>query len=131
MKLSKRRHKLWRYKINQLRKHFNPGVPVEVRTRPMNCEADCDGVIKLGRLVKVVIRINSKSTWMERSDSLVHEWAHAMEWEANWSDESPKLDHGETWGVWYAAKIYQHLFDHCWEEMKQRKLLSPKQLKSE
>jgi len=130
MKLSKRRHRLWRYMIHQLRKNFNPGVPVKVRTSPLLDDGDSDGVIKLGRLVKVIIRIDSKSTWTERSDSLVHEWAHAMEWEANWADDGPKEEHGATWGVWY-AKIYQHLFDHCWDDMKQRKLLSPKQLKLE
>ena len=123
MKLSKRQRKLWRYTIHQLKKNFSPGVPVEVRTvTTPGCDADCDGVMKLGRMVKITIRINPNSVWKVKMDSLIHEWAHAMEWEANWTDDSPKLEHGETWGVWY-SKIYKHLMDDCWEDMKAQKLL--------
>ena len=86
--------------------------------------------MKLGRLVKITIRINSKARWSIKVDSLMHEWAHAMEWEANWAVNSPKKEHGETWGVWY-AKIYRHLVDKCWEDMRARKLLTKNQLASE
>ena len=128
MKLSKLHHRVWRYKIRQLRKHFSPGVPVEVKSVPLKGpQADCFGVIKLGRLVKIIIRINVNNVWASKVDSLMHEWAHAMEWEANWTVDGPKKDHGETWGVWY-AKIYQHLVDKCWDDMKERKLLSRNQL---
>lgn len=80
--------------------------------------------MKLGRLVKVVIRINSSRPWKVKCDSIMHEWAHAMEWEANWADDGPKEEHGETWGVWY-SKIYRHLIDVCWQDMKERGLLHP------
>jgi len=128
MKLSKLQRKVWRYKLHQLRKHFSPGVPVEVRSGPLKgIQADCAGVMKLGRLVKIVIRINTKCVWPVKVDSLMHEWAHAMEWEANWAADGPKKDHGETWGVWY-AKIYRHLVDTCWEDMRARKLMTKNQL---
>ena len=123
MKLSSRERKLWCYKIAQLKKHFAPGVPIEVRTIPLKSVCgDCAGVMKLGRMVKIVIRVSSNTPWKVRADTLIHEWAHAMEWEANWTDVSPKKEHGETWGVWY-AKIYRHLVDECWEDMKSRGLL--------
>ncbi len=125
MKLNKRERKHWQYMLHQLKKHFSPGVPVEVRSRPMKkFDADCEGVMKLGRLVKVIIRINSDRPWKVKCDSLMHEWAHGMEWEANWADDGPKEEHGATWGVWY-SKIYQHLIDKCWEELKERGLLHP------
>jgi hypothetical protein len=109
--------------LRQLKTHFSPGVPVEVKTVPLKgIAADCEGVMKLGRMVKIVIRINQKKNWEVKVDSLMHEWAHAMEWEANWAENSPKEEHGETWGVWY-AKIYRHLIDECWEEMKEKGLL--------
>ena len=134
MKLSSRQRKLWQYMICQLKKQFPPGVPVEVKTVPdsrlTGLDADCDAVIKLGRMTKIVIRINSKSSWKLKYDALLHEWAHAMEWSAHWMDDSPKKDHGETWGVWY-AKIYQHVVDHCWEDMKERRLLHRDQMNVE
>jgi len=117
--------------IRQLKKHFQPGVPVEVRTVPASrlkgLDADCDAVMKLGRMTKIVIRINSKCPWKLKYDSLMHEWAHAMEWSACWTDDSPKKEHGETWGVWY-AKIYQHIVDHCWQDMKERGLVHRDQM---
>jgi hypothetical protein len=131
MKLSKRQRRLWRYQIHQLKKHFSPGVPVEVhlvpRIRLKGPDADCGAMMKLGRMVKIVIRISQNDVWKVKSDSLIHEWAHAMEWEVNWTDDSAKKVHGETWGVWY-AKIYQHLVDECWQDMKERGLLRPDQL---
>lgn len=123
MKLTKRQRKAWHYMIGQLKEHFSPGVPVEVRTVPLQKMAgDCVGVMKLGRMVKIAIRIASTQAWNAKYDSLIHEWAHAMEWDANWTDNSPKKDHGETWGVWY-AKIYRHLVEECWQDMKSRGLL--------
>lgn len=131
MKLNPRRRRAWRYFLSQLKKNFNPGVPVEVRTVPLNgAEGDCQGVMHLGRMVKIIIRINAKAPWRVRFDTLIHEWAHAMEWEANWTEDSPKRDHGPTWGVWYAS-IYTHLVETCWSDMKARGLLSAEQLKSE
>lgn len=123
--------RIWRYMLNQLRKNFSPGVPVIVRSIPLKgVSADCRGVMKLGRLVKVIIRIDNKGCWEVKKDCLMHEWAHAMEWEANWRDDGPKKDHGETWGVWY-AKIYQHLVDNCWEDRRAKGLLSKRQLEAE
>ena len=131
MKLSKRQSKLWQYMIRQLKEHFQPGVPVEVKTVPASrlkgLAANCDATIKLGRMVKIAIRINNKTSWTVRYDSLMHEWAHAMEWSACWTDDSPKKEHGETWGVWY-AKIYQHIVDHCWADMKERGLVRKEQM---
>lgn len=130
MKLSKRRHRLWRYWIRALRKHLNPGVPVEVRTIKMAGHGDSDGVVKLGRLVKIVISVSNTSTWQERKDTLIHEWAHSMEWSAHWFDDSPKKEHGETWGVWY-AKAYELITDTLWQDMKDRKLLHRTDIRGE
>lgn len=130
MRLSKRRNRLWRYMIRQLNLKFNPGVPVHVRTCRMKDDGDSDGIIKLGRLVGVLIRVKDNRCWQCRRDTLLHEWAHSMEWSAHWKEDSPKKAHGETWGVWY-AKIYSHLVEECWDDMKRLGLLSKEQLNAD
>lgn len=128
MKLSKRQRKLWQYSIHQLKKNFSPGVPVTVKTVPLKgISADSQGVMHLGRMTGIIIRIDPKQDWQLKFDALMHEWAHAMEWSATWAEDSPKKDHGETWGVWY-SKIYRHLIDDHWEDMKIRGLIHKDQL---
>ena len=116
---------MWQYIIRQLKNKFPPGVPVEIKTVPLNddFDASCEGIIKLNRLIKIVILINSHVSWKIRKDSLFHEWAHAMDFEANWTDNSPKKEHGETWGVWY-SKIYQYIIDDCWDDMVKKNLVN-------
>lgn len=126
MRLSNRRKRLWRYMVRQLKGNFSPGVPVAVSTRKLKVQGDSAGNMKLGRMVSVTIRIKAGSCWHCRQDTLMHEWAHAMEWSAHWTDDSPKREHGETWGVWY-AKIYSHLVDKCWDDMRNRGLLTKEQ----
>lgn len=128
--LTRLQRRRWHYALRQLRKHFNSGVPVRVVSRPASAYGgDCDGVIKLGRLIGIKIRINSEKDWCVRYETLIHEWAHAMEWEANWKDGSAKRTHGPTWGVWYAA-IYEHLFDKCWGDMVRKGLIDDIQMKA-
>lgn len=127
MKLNKKQLSVWCYCIRQLRKHFNPGVPVIVRSLPLGdfC-GDCSGEIKLRRLERIKIRINSDVSWQVRAETLIHEWAHAMEWPSSWRDNSLRRVHNETWGVWY-AKIYQHIYDKCWADMLERGFLTKEQ----
>jgi len=128
MKLSKRQRRLWQYSINQLKKNFSPGVPVVVKTAKLKgISAECEAILHLGRMTKILIRIDPRQNWKLKFDALMHEWAHAMEWSATWLDDSPKKDHGETWGVWY-SKIYRHLIDDHWEDMKKRGLLHKDQM---
>ena len=118
MKLNARQRRAWAYTIRKLKDRFPPGVPVEVRTINMRAAGDTDGVIVQGRITKVVLRISRSRTFDCKADSLVHEWAHAMEWSGHWYeyDGNPRKDHGPTWGVWY-AQIYTFLYDECWAEM--------------
>lgn len=128
MILSKRRRRLWHYYIRQLKVHFHPGVPIHVRTANVRCySGDCDATMKLGRLTAIKIRINSSRPWEVRTESLVHEWAHAMDWPNSWHDDRLVRIHNEVWGVWY-SKIYQHLYDRCWVNMGERGLLTQRQL---
>jgi hypothetical protein len=117
--------------IRQLKRNFNPGVPVTVRTcRMKENSGDSVGVMRLGRMVGILIRVGDVKCWACRRDTLLHEWAHAMEWSAHWTDDSPKKAHGETWGVWY-AKIYGFLVGECWDDMKRLGLLSREQLNAD
>lgn len=129
MKLSRRKNRLWRYYIRQLKEFFPVGVPVKVETRPMKgCCGSCDSIVKLGRLVSIIILIDNNKPWVIRVETLIHEWAHAMEWPSAGWDNTLKRVHNETWGVWY-SKIYQHLNDRCWEDMGKRGLLTKRQKK--
>ena len=120
-KLTKRELGVWLRSIRQLRKHFDPGVPVRVASSPMalSLYGDCSRIIKLGRLIEIKIRINSNVNFASRYDTLIHEWAHAMEWEANWQEGSAKRTHGPTWGVWYAA-VYEHLYEKSWDDIARK-----------
>ena len=129
MKLTKRQLSVWLYFIRQLRGNFDPGVPIVIRSLLLaDFCGDCSAEIKLDRLIRIKIRINSDNPWQVKAETLIHEWAHAMEWPSSWQNHTLKRVHNETWGVWY-AKIYQHLFDRCWADMGKRGLLSEEQIK--
>jgi hypothetical protein len=124
MKLTKQQLRAWHYIIRNLKDKFSPGVPVKVTTKPLiGYRGSCAAKIKLGRLISLDIIIDSNMPFYSKKESLYHEWAHAMDWDANWTENSPKKDHGETWGVWY-AKIYKYIVDDCWNDMARKGLLS-------
>jgi hypothetical protein len=111
MKLRKWQRREWNSAIRRLRERFNPGVPIEIKTVDMKHSiGDSDGIVVLGRLTKIVIRISRNFCWDLKYEKLIHEWAHAMEWAIDWRDGGAREVHGETWGVWY-AKIYRLLYD--------------------
>jgi hypothetical protein len=126
--MNTRERKQWLYLIRQLRKNFSQTVPITVQTVNLKrAEGETSGVVKLRRLVAIRIRVRRTSCFACQWDALMHEWAHAMEWEAHEIEGSPKRDHGETWGVWY-AKIYRHLVDDCWADMGKKGLLPSNQM---
>jgi hypothetical protein len=48
------------------------------------------------------IRICMSLSQREAEETLIHEWAHMMDWHAH---HPLSGDHGATWGVWY-ARVY-------------------------
>lgn len=101
-------------------------MPVEVRTVPLGyCSGYCEPIKLSGRLSRIAIRVDARLSWEMRQYVLIHEWAHAMDEAAHWTEfDGPKAIHGETWGVWY-AKVYSYITDECWNEMYDLGLLCP------
>lgn len=119
MRMNKWQMSEWNAAIRKLRDRFDPGVPIDIQTRRITGNiGDSHPVIKLGRLVKVIVRIDSAGCFDMRFQALVHEWAHAMEWEVSYRVDGPRDVHSETWGVWY-AKIYSLLYDEEHDEESQ------------
>jgi hypothetical protein len=44
--------------------------------------------------------VRLESTQQETEETLIHEWAHMMDWRPY---HPLTGDHAATWGVWYAA----------------------------
>ncbi len=60
---------------------------------------ECAGTCaKDGRRFTITVR--TESTQQETEETLIHEWAHMMDWRPY---HPLSGDHGPTWGVWYAA----------------------------
>ena len=49
---------------------------------------------------RFTINIRHESTQQETEETLIHEWAHMMDWRPY---HPLSGDHGPTWGVWYAS----------------------------
>lgn len=95
-------------RIARLRELAPPIYPVSVRRvspdDPKNL-ADCS-LIRKGRSRSFLIRIRPEAGWIEATDSLIHEWGHALAW----SEGHPTLtDHDPVWGVCF-SKAYLAVF---------------------
>jgi hypothetical protein len=81
----------WRKVTNWLRREF-PLSRVRVRQMDMENQAECEYVNHRFEIV-----IQKKQCFNLRLDALLHEWAHALTWHGNDTD-----DHGSEWGLAYA-----------------------------
>jgi hypothetical protein len=114
--LTERQRYLWRFHVRSLKKHLDPGVPVTVKSSPIKkLSGWSDGVIRSGRLHGVKVVVSSLQCWTCRIDTLIHEFAHVMDW-STWWDCPAKKDHGEHWGVWY-AKAYRLVHEDTEDEL--------------
>lgn len=106
MKLSKERQKKWKHFIATLKANLPTDKPVIVRTKKIKND--------LGYLINerdhYLIVICSTTTWDERVDALIHEYAHALDHEGVKHGVLKERTHSETWGIHY-AKCYSLLFD--------------------
>ncbi len=94
-----------------LRQNHHTPHPVQLQLRrlPGRDIHRTDGVTVLkGRVIYIFI--DSRLTWPEMLDVLMHEWAHAMDWR-HYSLENRRLaDHTDEWGLYY-ARIYRDIKD--------------------
>lgn len=98
----------WLACVRRLKQQLPAAFPVVVRTRvlPRSLCGDA-ALVRRGRQTSFEIRISAELTWLERIETLIHEYAHCL----NWSHRHERLAaecHDETWGVWY-AKAYRVL----------------------
>ncbi len=85
----------WRKVLNWLRREF-PLRKVRVRRMDIQHQGECD---LLNSRFEIIIQ--KKQCFNLRLDALLHEWAHALTWHGNDSD-----DHGSEWGLAY-ARLYR------------------------
>jgi hypothetical protein len=92
--------------VRRLKKEIPPGFPVSVRRVKMKKN---DGLCtKKGN--KFLITIDKALNESSAIDTLVHEWAHALNWnhlhDSLTQEEFEKVAHDASWGVAY-AKVYR------------------------
>jgi hypothetical protein len=107
--------------VNKLRDKFPPAYPVKIVFNK-NINSSCLGLctlVKQGR--KSIFRIsltdyinNYPDEYQDLAssvmlESLIHEWAHALNWSHLHDNNEEHPIHDETWGVWY-AKLYNYIF---------------------
>ena len=93
-----------------LRREHPPGYPVTARRVPgllVDCSSWpvsglCEFPIGKGRRFR--ISICSRQSWALQTDSLLHEWAHALTWFG--ADARQHEDHGPEWGLTY-GQLYR------------------------
>jgi len=103
----RRQEVLWRTAVEDLRTELPLDYPVRVQRREVKDAwglatfiPDKDGE---GRFAITVAPHQSFNFML---DVLVHEWAHILDW---FSTHEPGVDHGDTWGIWY-ARAYRVVF---------------------
>jgi hypothetical protein len=98
--------------VEQLKIHLPPSRPVTVLTGRQLSKKDGDCCVVRG---KFQIRVSRELNESEAVDVLLHEWAHALSWEAcvgkaaksrSISDyEFERLAHGPKWGLAF-SRVY-------------------------
>lgn len=98
--------------VEQLKIHLPPGRPVTVLAGRQFSKKDGDCCVVRG---KFQIRVSRELNESEAVDVLLHEWAHALSWEAcvgkvaysrSISDhEFERLAHGPKWGLAF-SRVY-------------------------
>lgn len=111
LRRSRRREYFFRV-AEQLRIHLPPSRPVTVLVGRQLSDRDGDCSIVRGEFQ---IRVCKSLNEVEAIECLLHEWAHAISWEACLgtaaksrglsADEFDRLAHGPKWGIAY-SKVY-------------------------
>lgn len=93
-------------RIRELRARVPARYPVHVRRMATTEGAVADCTLVHRPRKHFLIRISPTACQQCLTDSLVHEWAHAL----SWSDSHPCLtDHDEVYGVAW-SRVYRALF---------------------
>lgn len=107
-RLGKSQLKRWRKYISAIKQRYPAPFPVVIRTCRMpygenGAGRDCgDCVLHKG---KFFIRIGNHLDWSMRVDTLIHEYAHALNWSYR-HNKTDEHDHEDPWGIWY-ARLYR------------------------
>ena len=112
-KLSKKQRQRWSHYICALKNSLPTVYPVSVRTCDLADFGDATLVTK-GRCKGFEIRISNRLSWHERVETLIHEFAHCLDW-SHRHDADHAEHHDESWGVWY-SKTYRSI-QECTERL--------------
>ena len=93
--------------LRDLRQECPLTIPIQVLTKDLGKEKLCGCCIAYltpkGKISRFVIEVDSNMPILSAIDTLLHEWAHAMDKEANGIPLEP---HRNTWGACY-AKVWR------------------------
>lgn len=98
--------------LQLLRKNCPIKIPTKVVVRDLSKAKLCGSctayIGKNGKIQKFLIEVDKNMSTNSAIDTLMHEWAHAMDKEAN---GIPKEAHRNSWGVCYAKlwRMYVNL----------------------
>ena len=107
--------------LRQLREECPIKTPIKVQTKDLSKEKLCGCCIaylsEKGKIEKFVIEIDRNMPVPTAIDTLLHEWAHAMDKEANGIPLEP---HRNSWGECYAKtwRVYLGKDDEEEEDAK-------------
>lgn len=108
MILTSNQRKRWQIYVNAFKRELPPSHPVIITT----CKLSCDDV---GSIIfkknKFIIRINKLASYAIRQETLIHEYAHVLDWNNYQDTEDEFLHHSDSWGVYY-ARVYRVWLKH-------------------
>lgn len=96
--------------VRLLKKELPPSLPIHVRRVQQKCDGYCQK-----RNGRFYITIDNRLNEQSAIDSLLHEWAHALNWKSYHDKLSPskfeEVAHDESWGIAY-SKVYRFYDSH-------------------
>ena len=101
--MNRKDRRKWLKFVSHLKKKFPISYPVTIKTKPYNFSGECiHHFDRFGRVDRVQIVINDRLDFDGRLDTLIHEYAHALEC-AQFGNCDLLHEHSAVWGVNYAA----------------------------
>lgn len=108
MTLSSNERKRWQIYVNAFKRELPTDRKVIVCTRLLPPD-DYGSVTVKGN--KFVISLNKHTSFEIRQETLIHEYAHVLDW-SNYQDTIDEfLYHSDSWGVYY-ARVYRVWLKH-------------------
>ena len=111
--MPRRKRDRWHQVANWLRHEFPAPHPVDLRVENLTLPRkpiEYGEAGKVGR--RFLVRLDPRQTWLNGLDTLLHEWAHVLSWQA-------QLHHGDEWALAYGRLYRAWHEEDGWKESKE------------